>query len=305
MVDWLWIPITVAAALFQCIRTALQKFLKGRMSTGASTFTRFVFGMPVAIVYALSLLYGLGFATPAFSPQFFLWVIAGGMAQIVATGLMLYVLNFRNFPVGIAYTKTEVVQAAVFGLVFLGDHLTRWGVASIVVSTLGVMLVSLVASGNPVRALLTGWLERPALLGMTSGGLFAVSAVGFRAASLSLQHPNPIVAAAVTLAFATTIQTVVLGGFLAWREREQLGNIAVAWRPSLMAGLTSVLGSAGWFTAMTLQTVAYVRTVGLVELIFTFLISALWFREKPRATEIAGVALVVLGIAMILNQPAP
>jgi drug/metabolite transporter (DMT)-like permease len=302
MVDWLWIPITVAAALFQCLRLALQKFLKGRMSTSASNFTRFAFGMPLAIVYVL-LLFGLGYAAPGINATFLAWVFGGGVAQIVATGLLLHVFSFRNFPVGIAYAKTEVIQAAVFGLVFLGDRLTPWGSASILVSTLGVMLVSLVASGNPVRALLTGWLERSALIGIASGGFFAVSAVGFRAASLALEYPNPIVAAACTLAFATTIQSAILGGYLAWREPEQFRNLVAAWRPSFMAGLTSVLGSAGWFTAMTLQTVAYVRTVGLVELVFTFLVSSLWFREKPRMTEIAGVTLVVLGIAMVLNMP--
>jgi|DewCreStandDraft_4_1066084.scaffolds.fasta_scaffold36828_2 drug/metabolite transporter (DMT)-like permease len=303
MVEWLWIPITVAAALFQCLRLALQRFLKGRLSTSASNFTRFAFGMPVAIAYLLGLLFGLGYTVPRIDQTFLAWVVAGGLAQIVATGLLLHVFSFRNFPVGIAYAKTEVIQAAVFGLVFLGDRLTAWGSASILVSTLGVMLVSLVASDRPLRALLGGWMERSALIGIASGGFFAVSAVGFRAASLSLEHPSPIVAAACTLAFATTFQSAALGAYLAWREPDQFAKLAQAWRPSLLAGLTSVLGSAGWFTAMTLQAVAYVRTLGLVELLFTFLVSALWFREKPRPTEIAGVVLVVAGIAMILNAP--
>ncbi len=303
MIEWIWIPITIAAALFQCLRTALQKFLKGRMSTTASTFTRFAFGMPVAIVYILVLLKLAGFATPQPGFAFFAWVTAGGLSQIVATFLLLHVLSFRNFPVGVAYTKTEVIQAAVFGLVFLGDRLTPWGTTSILISTLGVMLISLVASGNPLKALLTGWLEKPAVYGMISGAFFAVSAIGYRAASLSLGHESPFVAASYSLAWATTIQTVIMGAYLFWREREQFANLGAAWRPSLLAGLTSVLGSAGWFTAMTLQAVAYVRTLGLVELLFTFLISWIWFREKARLTEVLGVMLIVLGIAMVLNQP--
>lgn len=304
MIDWIWIPITVFAALCQCMRTAVQKFLKGRLSTTASTFTRFAFGMPVAIVYILVLLKVAGFATPSPGGAFFGWVVAGGVSQIIATFLLLHVLSFRNFPVGVAYTKTEVIQAAVFGLVFLGDHLTTWGTVSILVSTLGVMLISLVASGNPLKALLTGWLERPALIGMVSGAFFAVSAVGYRAASLSLGYPNPFVAASFTLAYATTIQSLLLGAYLFVREREQFAKLVEAWRPSLVAGVASVLGSAGWFTAMTLQTVAYVRTVGLVELLFTFLVSWFWFREKARATEVLGVVLIVIGIAIVLNQPS-
>lgn len=301
MVDWLWIPIAIAAALFQCLRTAVQKYLKGRLSTTGSTFTRFAFGMPAAIVYILFLLLGLGYEAPSPGASFAAWLLAASMSQIVATFLLLYVLQFRNFPVGVAYSKTEVVQAAVFGLAFLGDPLTPWGAAAILVATFGVMLMSLVGAEHPLRAILVGWFERPALLGILSGALFAVSATGFRAASLSLGHSNPFVAASYTLAFATMTQSLLMSVYLAWRECNQFRRMVDAWRPSLFAGITSVAGSACWFTAMTLQAVAYVRTVGLVELLFTFLVSALWFRERVRAVEVAGVVLIAVGIAMILN----
>jgi drug/metabolite transporter (DMT)-like permease len=301
MVDWLWIPITVAAALFQCLRVAVQKYLKGRLSTTGATFTRFAFGAPAAIVYILVLLYGLGLERPTPNAAFAAWLLAASVAQILATFLLIYVLAFRNFPVGVAYSKTEVVQAAVFGLAFLGDPLNTWSATSIVVGTFGVMLMSLVASEHPLRAIFVGWFEKPALLGILSGALFAVAATGFRGASLSLEHPNPIVAASFTLAFATVLQSALMSVYIAWREREQFRAMIEAWRPSLFAGMTSVIGSACWFTAMTLQAVAYVRTVGLVELLFTFLVSALWFREKVRAVEVAGVALIAVGIAMILN----
>lgn len=302
MADWLWIPITVAAALFQCLRTALQKYLKGRLSTTASTYTRFVYGMPVAIIYALALIRFAGYAAPSPSPAFLAWVAMGSATQILATFLLLYVLGFRNFPVGVAYSKTEVVQAAVFGLAFLGDTLTPWGVVSIAVGTAGVMLMSMTGDRHPLRALVTGWFERSALLGIASGAFFAMAANGFRAASLSLGHPSPVMAAAFTLAWATVLQSVIMTGYIAWREPEQFRRVAATWRVSGLAGLTSVLGSGCWFTAMTLTAVAYVRTVGLVELLFTFLVAALWFRERPRAVEAAGVALIVVGIAMILQR---
>jgi drug/metabolite transporter (DMT)-like permease len=299
--ELLWIPITVAAALFQSLRTALQKYLKGALSTNGSTFTRFLYGMPVAILYLFVLLPVTGEPMPSPRWVFFAWVAAGGVAQIVATSLLLYVLSFRNFPVGVAYSKTEVVQAALFGLIFLGDRLTWWGTLAVAVCTFGVMLMSLVKSKHPLLALLSGWLERPALIGMASGAAFSIAAVGFRAASLSLQAPNPLVAAAYTLAWATTLQTLLLGFYLFWRERDQFAKVVATWRVSSLAGLASVLGSGCWFTAMTLQAVAYVRTLGLIELLFTFAYSALWFREQPRRTEVTGVALIVVGIAMVLN----
>ncbi len=301
MVDWIWIPITVAAALFQCLRTALQKYLKGKLSTAASTYVRFVYGMPLAILYALGLIWIGGYAAPSPNLTFVAWIVIGSLAQIVATFLLLYVLGYRNFPVGVAYCKTEVVQAAVFGLAFLGDTLSAWGVASIAIGTFGVMLMSMGADKHPVRALLTGWIERPALLGLASGAGFAVAAIGVRGASLSLGHPSALMAAGYTLAWTNTVQSLVMTGYLAWREREQFRHVLATWRVSALAGLMSVLGSGCWFLAMTLTAVAYVRTVGLVELVFTFMVSVLWFRERPRVNEAMGVALIVVAVATILN----
>ena len=299
--ELLWIPITIGAAIFQALRTALQKFLKGKLSTNGATFTRFFYGMPVAVLYIFVLTALNGQQMPQSNAVFWTWLIAGGVSQIIATSLLLYVLSFRNFPVGVAYTKTEVLQAAVFGLVFLGDRLSTMGTVSVALGTFGVMLVSLVASDRPYLAIFTGWLQKPALIGMVSGAFFAVAAVGFRGAALSLGHPDPITAAAYTLAWANTVQVVMLGAFLFWRERDQFGKVIRTWRASSMAGLASVLGSACWFTAMTLQTVAYVRTLGLVELLFTFAYSVFWFREKARPTEVMGVIFIVASVAMILN----
>lgn len=299
--DWLWIPITLSASLFQSVRTALQKFLRGKLSTNGSTFTRFAFGAPLALVYLVVLKYGFDFSWPNPPVVFFGWVIAGALAQIIATALLIYVLGLRNFPVGIAYSKTEIVQAAIFGFVFLGDTLAPWGIAAIGIATIGVMMFSATGGAHPWRAMILGLAERPALIGMASGGFFSLSAIGFRAAALSLALDSPFFAASYALAFATVIQTVLLGAYLAWREKGELTRVFVNWRIASLAGITSVLGSACWFTAMTIQTVAYVRTLALVELVFTFLLSRYWFKEKSKPAEIAGIIFLIIGIAMILN----
>jgi drug/metabolite transporter (DMT)-like permease len=302
IVDGLWIPVTIGAAFFQAVRTALQKYLKAHLlSTNGSSFTRFFYGFPLALLYVFGLHHVAGLAWPTPHLEFFLWTVAGGITQIIATSLLIYVFGFRNFPVGIAYSKTEVMQAAVFGLVFLGDRVTLWGVAAIMVSTVGVMLISLVKSDKPWRAFLTGWIEKPALIGMASGAFFAVAAIAFRGAALSLGHDNVAMSAGYSLAWGTAIQTMMLGVYLYWREPEQIGRVLRAWRVASLVGVSSALGSICWFTAMTIQVVAYVRTLGLIELIFTFLISTLAFRERPALTEVGGILLVVVGIAMVLN----
>jgi hypothetical protein len=232
---WLWIPITIAAALLQNIRTALQKHLKGRLSTNAATYTRYVFGFPLAIFYLLLLNIGFGLALPAFNWSFAAWMAVGALTQIVATSLLLYAFTYKNFAVGVAYSKTEVIQAGVFGLVF--------GAAAIVLGTVGVMLMSLDRAQPLVRAFFLGWAERPALIGIASGAVFAISAVAFRAASLALHHPDFLIAAAYTVVYATVLQTALLTAYLYAREREQIRLVFTHWRIASLPSVAGVLGT--------------------------------------------------------------
>jgi drug/metabolite transporter (DMT)-like permease len=300
-VAYAWIPITLGAATAQAARTALQRYLKGKLSTNGAAFTRFVFGLPLAAVY-LSVLVATGVGTlPRPGPAFWAWVVGAAVSQILATSLQLHVMALRNFSTGVAYAKTEVVQAAIFEVVFLGAVVTWLGALGIVLGTAAVMLMSLVKTRNPFREFLLGWTEPAALLGLLAGGLFGVAAVGFRAASISLRDPSPFVAASFTLVVATALQTTVMGCYLARRERGQIRQVMAEARTGALVGLASFLGSAGWFTAFTLQIAAYVRTLGLVELLFTLLISLYVFRERPGRYELIGLALLAVSIGMVLN----
>jgi drug/metabolite transporter (DMT)-like permease len=297
-----WIPITVGAAASQAVRSALQRQLKGQLSINGASFTRFLFGLPLAAAYLSLLVGGDTDRLPATHGTFWFWVIAAALSQIVATSLQILVTTSRNFATGIAYTKTEVVQAAAFEILFLGAILTPLGGLGIALGTVAVMLMSLTRTARPWRAFLLGWTEPTALLGLLAGSFFAVAAVGFRAASVSLGHPNAFVAAAFTLVVATSVQTVLMGSYLAWREAGQLRRVFAERRSGALVGLMSFLGSAGWFTAFTLQIAAYVRTLGLVELAFTLLISRYAFRERARPVEVLGLAILVLSIAAVLNS---
>ncbi len=298
---WLWIPLTLMAALLQSLRTAVQRHLTKRLSTNGATFTRFGYGLPLAALYMLLLTEVLDNAWPQPTWHFWAWTGMGSISQILATSLLLTVLRTKNFAVGIAYSKTEVVQAALFGLIFLGEHITWLGALAIMLGTVGVMLFSLKKDAHPLRAFLTGWMERVALVGLLSAALFGVSAVGFRAGSLSLGHPNPLVSAGFTLLWSAAIQTVVMATYLRLREPGQLTKVFQAWRIAGLSGVTGIVGSAGWFTAMTLQQVAYVRTLGLVEMLFTFAIAVLFFKEHPRRAEILGIVLLLAAIGLVLN----
>ena len=297
-----WIPITLLASASQALRTALQRHLKGRLSTNGASFTRFVFGLPFAIVYLSALVTaGVG-RMPTTNARFWIWVLAASVSQILATSLQIHVMAARNYATGVAYGKTEVVQAALFEIIFLGATVTWMGAFGIVLGTLAVMLMSLVKSDRPVQAFLAGWSEPTALLGLAAGGLLGVAAVGFRGAAVSLEDPIPWVAAAFTLVVATTTQTLIMGSYLALREPGELRRVFGHAPAGVAVGAASALGSAGWFTAFTLQIAAYVRTLGLAELAFTLLISRYAFRERPSRAEPLGLGLLVLSIALVLNS---
>lgn len=296
----LWIPITIAAAFCQNLRSALQKHLKGKLGTTGATFIRFGYGFPFALIYLAVLNLLVGYRIPSPNTEFVIAGAVGGIAQIVATFLLVYLFSFRNFAVGTAYSKTEPVQAAVFGLLILGETLTPAGVLAILIGVAGVILISVAQAPLTARNVISSMVGKPALIGLASAAFFGISAVCYRGASLSLGGPNFLMQAAFTLAYVTVFQTVVMALWMRWREPEQLAASAKSWRIAVFVGLVGVLGSAGWFTAMTLQKVAYVRSLGQIELVFTFLSSWLVFRERIVFQEIVGCVLIVLAILIIM-----
>lgn len=296
----LWIPITVAAAFCQNLRSALQKHLKGKLGTTGATFIRFGYGFPFASLYVAVLHLGFGHPLPEGNVAFALYGMAGGLAQIVATFLLVHLFSYRNFAVGTAYSKTEPVQAAIFALVLLGETVTLPAVMAIAVGVVGVALISVARSPLGWSALAASLVGKPALIGLASAAFFGVSAVSYRAASLSLGGPNFLMQAAYTLGFVTVFQTAVMLLWMRKREPEQLAACLTHWKIAVWVGLVGVLGSAGWFTAMTLQKVAYVRTLAQVELIFTFAASIFFFRETINRWEALGCLLIVGSIVLLL-----
>ncbi len=296
----LWIPITIAAAFCQNLRSALQRHLKGQLGTTGATFVRFAYGFPVALAYLGALHWGAGYPVPDINPIFLAAGMIGGIAQIVATFLLIHLFSFRNFAVGTAYSKTEPVQAALFGMVILGESVTVPAAIAIVIGVAGVVLISVARSPLSFKSAAAALASRPALIGLASAAVFGLSAVSYRAASVSLGGPNYLMQAGFALAFVTLFQTVVMTVWMAWREPAELRASLAAWRIAGLVGLVGVLGSAGWFTAMTLQNVAYVRALGQIELIFTFAASWFAFRERINLQEVLGCLLIVFGILVLL-----
>jgi drug/metabolite transporter (DMT)-like permease len=299
-VAWLWIPVTIWAAFAQTLRNAAQRHLVADLGTLGATLVRFLYGLPFALLWLLAVRSFGGFALPALPAGFFVWVLLGALTQIAATALLLKVMAERNFTLGVAYSKSEILQVAVFGFMFLGDAVSAAAAVAILLGTLGVLLLSPADKARPIRGLLTGWTSRSALFGLASGTGFALSAVGFRGAALSLGDTPFPMAAAATLVVAQAIQTLALGGWLLVRQRDVVLRVLRAWRASLFAGGMGAAASAGWFTAMAIEPAAHVRTLGLIELLFSYAVSRKLFRERFERRELLGVGLLVVGLAIVV-----
>jgi drug/metabolite transporter (DMT)-like permease len=293
----LWVPITIAAAALQTARNALQRGLTGALSPLGATYTRFLFGFPFAALWAALVFGAARLPAPELSPAFLAWAALGAVAQILGTAFLIHLFQLRNFATGIAFSKSEILQAALVGIVLLGDLVSALAAAAIAVATAGLLLLARQTGG-------AGWLAglagRPALLGLGTGGAFAVAAVSFRAASLTLAELPFAAAAAATLAVVTLLQSFLMTLFLLRREPGQVRTVLRLWRRSLLPGLTGAAASACWFTAMTLEIAAYVRMLGLIEVLFGYGVSIVGLREQPSAREVAGSVLLVAAIAGLL-----
>ena len=296
----LWIPITIAAAFLQNLRSTWQKQLTGDLSATAATYVRFSFGLPVAIVYLVSLHLLGGFALPSPNTMFLVYCLAGGITQILGTFLLVALFAYRNFAVGTTYSKTETVQAALFGIIVLGDHPSLGAVAAILVSFAGVVLISMAKSNLTAMNFVRSLTDRPTLMGLGTGAGFGISAVCYRAASLSLHADGFLISASYTLVTVLIIQTVLMGLWLLWREPDQLVKTAKTWKVSSLVGISGAMASMGWFTAMTIENAAYVRALGQIELLFTFASSRFLFKEKTAPLELVGIGLVIGGLLLLL-----
>jgi len=288
----LWPVFTMIAAAAQTVRNATQRDLTQKLGTVGATHIRFLFGFPFAIVFLAVAMAALAQPVPTTSLLFWVWAIGAALAQIAATALMLAAMTERSFVVVYAYIKTEPVQAALFGLVFLGDHLTPVLAAAILIATVGVVVMAL----KPGAA----FGLRPTLLGLAAGGMFALSAVGFRGAILSLGLSSYLMAATFTLAVSLVVQAALLSIYLGVRSPDVLRSIVAAWRPSLVAGFMGALASQFWFLAFALATAASVRTLALVEVLFAQGVSRFVFKQPVLLREGVGIVLVVAGVALLL-----
>ena len=295
-----WIPITIAAAFLQNLRSALQKAIKGRLSTMGAAYARFFYAWPLALLYVWGLAELGGYETPAPNHLFLIYCFLGGLSQILFTVVLLWMFSFRSFAVGTTFSKLEVVLIAALGAVLLGDTIGPWAILAIAIGAAGTIVLAMNDSKLTLRGLIRGLGEKATLVGLLCAALLGASVVFYRGAALALDGPEIVMAAGYTLAVSLVMQTIGMGLWFLIYDRPEFRRVITEWRHAAPAGIAGMLGSVCWFTAFTLQNAAYVRAVGQIELLFTFIASVFFFREKVSAWEVVGIVLIVCAILLIV-----
>jgi len=291
----LWVPFTITAALGQVARNAMQRSLTGPLGTWGATNIRFLFGFPFSLIFFALVIAFTGDHVPWPTAAFWPWLLLGALAQIVATGLMLLAMNDASFVVTTAYLKTEAIQTAIFGFIFLGDHLTLWKVIAILIATVGVVITALRPGGARRFADL-----KPTVTGLIAAAGFALSAVGYRGAIIVVPNVSFVTAATYTLVFGLFVQTLILTVYLLLRAPDVLRKIVGMWKPSMFAGFMGAFASQFWFLAFALTAAANVRTLALVEVLFAQAVSYYSFKQPLSARELGGVVLILIGVGLLV-----
>ncbi|MEQ1717403.1 MAG: DMT family transporter [Hyphomicrobium sp.] len=300
---WLWVVFTVLAAGGQTLRNALQRELTETLGTVGATHVRFLYGLPFGVLFLALVLIATGGPLPPLHLTWLGWTIVGAITQILATALLLAAMREKNFVIITALSKTEPVHVALFGFLVLGETLSLGTTLAILIAVAGVLLMSW-PSGALTRASNSseGFTWRPIILGLVSASVFAMSAIGFRRGILSLGDGNFVLRASSTLAAGLAIQSTLLTVYLLATSPQTLTALFNAWRPSVKAGFMGAFASQMWFLAFAVETAAKVRTLALVEILFAGLISRKLFKQGIASREAAGIALIVVGVVILLNQ---
>tara|TARA_B110000003_G_scaffold81490_2_gene83241 strand:+ start:2035 stop:2928 length:894 start_codon:yes stop_codon:yes gene_type:complete len=290
-----WVWWTLLAAMMQAVRTAGQKQLTAAVTPLAATLVRYLFGLPFALLWLTYAGATLNFDFPDLNLTFLVSGLIAGILQIVATLLLVRLLTLRNFAVGTTFVKSEILLTAVIGYFFFTETVSALGWTAIIICVAGLFIISYSKTGR-----MASFWNQSAIYGLGAGLSFALTSLFLRQASLSLANDNAMLTAGMTLAYMVCLQTVITLFMVRTQQPGELTKVMVNWKPALFIGFTGVLGSIGWFTAMTLEIASYVKTLGQLEFVFTLALTVFYFKESPSRLELFGMILVVLGGIVLL-----
>ena len=293
-----WVIFTVLAAFFQNLRTSLQKRLNKNLSLVASAYVRFAFALPFAFIIFFINFRSLDIVQIILDQNNFIYyTFLGAIFQVIFTLLLLYLFKFSNFVVGTSLSKTEVIQIAIFEYIILKDKLNLFGIIGIIVATIGVIVITI----KDIKLFFRNFFSKVTLIGLTTGLILGLSVVYFRAAALSLENfSSNFDKAITTLFFGLFIQTAVVTTYLLIFEKSEFKKFYQNKVEICFTGLAGFLATLSWFFAFTLIQASFVRAVGQIEILFSYMSSKYLFKEKITFIEIMGIVIFISGATLLL-----
>ena len=296
----LWIWVTIGAAVSQTVRSTYQKKLIGPLGNLGASYVRFSYAIPFAWAWVFAYAAWSGIPLPGINVPFLFWVTIAGVTQIIFTVLLVTMFSHRSFAAGTAFSKTEVIQAAILEAIILGHFVSFQVGLAIVIGVIAVFLLSLAKSSMTLGNLRDSLFTRQTAIGLGSGAFLGFCTVAYKAATESLESDDLITRASMSGAMAVLIQSILMGIWMWRRAPDQLRATVREWRDSSIVGFSGAVSTACWFIAFSLYAVAPVRAVGQIELILVLGISFFYFREIPTKKELFAILLLAISIIMVL-----
>ena len=302
---YIWFYSSILAATFQAFRNATQKSLKGKIDTISISWSRVLFTLPIVLIigFALPKYYQMNFWEVSGQYSHFLfYCFIGGLLQIAGTILLVELFSHRNFLVGVTYMKTEVLQTAILGALFFGESINMLSVVAITIATFGLIFLTDFSLVKNYKSFLKALSNKSAIIGLASGFSFALCAFFFKKAILLATFDTKLANVIIVLIYTNIFQNLIFLFYqkLRGKLKQSIKAIFRYWRPCMLVGIFSICGTICWFLAFSLQIVAYVKLVGQIEILLSFLISHGFFQEKTTKLELTGILLIMTGVILII-----
>lgn len=294
-----WILYTLAAIIFQTIRNLEQKNLNKTLDAITTSWSRFILPFPFAAFVVFYTFHSIDskFALSCLTTAFF---------QVCGNIFLIKTLNSKNFSLGIAFYKTEVLQASVVGFLLFDQKLSQIAVLAVFIGTAGVIMMSGLRIDNGWKGFLSSMKNSSTAFGLLSGFCFAFSAFNLKNAATTLisDGESNLLASTIVLLWVIFFQNIGLASIklIQGRFSQDLRSLFAIENKGtfIKAAFFSFIGSLFLFLAFSYGNVIYVKALGQLELVLAILVSHFYLKEKQSFAQISGIALTALGILILL-----